>query len=153
MLSSATHLALLFYTRYKPPATPNQEHCMKAKWFLIGVIATTFIGDWLRLRVERSSLIGLATQSLEAAELRASIVSSCTESLANVKGMLTNVELRGQIAILSRAQSLNLFARARQGDTQAKELLQDLGLDSEPNTKLDPFERPISEPKLASRKK
>lgn len=124
---------------------------MKARWFLVGVIVTLFFGDWLRMKVEREELLRDESKAQELAEARIKAVASCNKTLNDVKVMLSNYELRAQIAVLARAQSLDLFTRAKKGDQQAKEMLMDLGLD--PTNQPDAFERLLDKPTLALRRK
>lgn len=124
---------------------------MKMRWFLIGVIVTVFFGDWLRMRVERAQLLHDSIQASELAEDSLRSVSSCNQTLASVKDMLSSLELRSQIALLTRAQALDLFTRSKKGDPQAKELMRELGLD--PDAHADPFEANLGQSKLAMRRK
>jgi len=124
---------------------------MKARWFLVGVIVTAFFGDWLRMKVEREQLFREAGRAVEVVEEKSKTIDSCNQTLSDVKQMLNSYELRAQIAVLARAQSLDLFTRSRRGDPQAKEMLKDLGLD--PELQPDSFEKYLDTPKLALRKK
>ena len=122
---------------------------MKVKWFLIGVIVTVFLGDWLKMKVERKQLMEVSVSSTELAESRTATVSACEDSLNEVKEMLSDVELRARVAVLVRAQSMDLFVRAHNGEQKAKDMMIDLGLD--PDVQPDVFSKELQ--KLASRKK
>lgn len=101
---------------------------MKLKWFLVGLIVAMFFGDWIRLRVERKSLLETTERATFIAQNEKQTVDSCTATLDQVKGMLENIELRTQVAIYSRAQALDLFNRSKRGDQRARELLEELGI-------------------------
>lgn len=122
---------------------------MQVKWFLIGVIATLFLGDWLKMKVERKQLMELSVSSTGLAESRTATVSACEDSLNEVRVMLSDVELRARVAVLVRAQSMDLFVRAHRGEQKAKDMMIDLGLD--PDVQPDVFSKELQ--KLASRKK
>jgi hypothetical protein len=81
----------------------------RLKWFLVGVVVTVFLSDWVRLRYERTMLMDSTNRAIGLADQRAKQVSKCLEAVNTGKEILDTV----QVAYLARYKTIEEMDEAK----------------------------------------
>lgn len=96
----------------------------RLKWFLIGAIVSMLIGDWLRLKVERSQMVATTSRAVTLAERMSKDTKECLASIQGYQDMLDTTN----IVTLARVQTAQLLTKAQQGDKNAAQELTSQGI-------------------------
>ena len=109
----------------------------RLKWFLIGITATAFSFDYVRLKSGWHEMEYESDRAVALVERVQTTNTACLIELAYRKSMIESWETRSRLTTMAQVAALNSIDRAKEGDAEAVLALRDLGYSvSGPSKKL-----------------